>query len=70
MSGGGAKGGFDDEPQTVARRKWKEFDCPDCAANNPTDDGFFEGSEVQCFYCGETYKVTVGEAGKPKLKSV
>lgn len=70
MSGGGKGGGFagDDEP-TIERKKWKEFDCPDCSANNPTEDGFYENSELQCFYCGSSFKVSIHD-GKPKLKAI
>ena len=70
MSGGSSGGGYEDDAPGAERRKWKEFDCPDCSANNPTDDGFYEGAEVQCFYCGETYQVVLGDGGKPKFKSV
>ncbi len=27
------------------RRRFREFECPDCAANNPVDDGFGNGDE-------------------------
>ena len=33
-------------------RTWKEFDCPECTANNPWDDGFTYGSELFCSWCG------------------
>ncbi|NOZ88128.1 MAG: hypothetical protein GXP49_18100 [Deltaproteobacteria bacterium] len=34
-----------------------EFDCPVCDANNPYDDGFTDGDEIRCFYCGTIFKV-------------
>ena len=29
-----------------------EFECPECDANNPYDDGIAPGDEVICYYCG------------------
>lgn len=49
-------------------RRFKDFDCPDCAANNPYDDGFGDGDEVLCYYCGQEYKVQVNDSGRLKLK--
>ncbi len=51
-------------------RRFKDFDCPDCAANNPYDDGFGHGDEVLCYYCGQEYRVEVSDAGKLKLKVI
>lgn len=31
---------------------WYEFDCSECTAHNPWDDGFTFGSEVFCNWCG------------------
>ena len=45
-----------------------EFDCPDCNAHNPYHDGFAAGSEVLCFYCGNTYKVIGLGERRIKLK--
>lgn len=45
-----------------------EFDCPECDANNPWDEGFGDNSEVRCHYCGQDYRVTVAENGKLKFK--
>lgn len=47
-----------------------EFDCPECSANNPWDDGFRDQDEVQCHYCSESFRVTIGERGRMKFKSV
>ncbi len=49
-------------------RRFKDFDCPDCAANNPYDDGFGDGDEVLCYYCGQEFKVQVNDSGKLRLK--
>ncbi len=49
-------------------RRFKDFDCPECAANNPFDDGFGDGDEVLCYYCGQEFKVEVNDSGRLKLK--
>ncbi len=51
-----------------SRRRFKEFECPDCAANNPVDDGFGNGDDIVCNYCGQEYKVVVDDDAKLKLK--
>jgi hypothetical protein len=50
------------------RRRFREFECPDCAANNPVDDGFGNGDEVICNYCGQEYRVIVDDDSRLKLK--
>jgi hypothetical protein len=52
-----------------AKRRFKEFECPDCAANNPIDETFGNGDEVTCNYCGTEFKALVNDDGKLKLKS-
>jgi len=32
--------------------RWTEFECPECTAHNPWDDGFGIGDEVFCSWCG------------------
>ncbi len=49
-------------------RRFGDFDCPACNANNPYDDGFGDGDEVLCYYCGQAYKVRVTEEGRLKLR--
>jgi ribosomal protein S27E len=53
-----------------ARRRFTDFDCPDCNANNPHDDGFGNGDEVRCYYCGQEFKVLVTDEGRLKLKEL
>ena len=49
---------------------WRNaLECPECAAHNPVDDGFYEGDEVRCFYCGLGFVATVKD-GRLKLKSI
>jgi hypothetical protein len=50
------------------RRRFGDFDCPTCNANNPWDDGFGDGDEIRCFYCGEEFKVLVTEEGRLRLR--
>lgn len=50
-------------------RRFKEFDCPDCNANNPAE-GIGDGDEVLCNYCGNEYKAKVSDEGKLKLKQL
>jgi hypothetical protein len=65
--------GIDEEPGDAGdkagrRRVFKDFDCPSCSANNPYDDGFSDGDEVLCYYCGTEYKALVNEEGRLRLK--
>lgn len=50
------------------RSRFKEFDCPECSANNPYDDGIGDGDEVTCFYCGQQFSVRVNDSGRLKLR--
>ncbi len=59
-------GGDDDEPEFAKRLN--EFECPDCDATNPVDDGFADGDEVLCFYCGMEYFALFNDSGKVKFK--
>ncbi|HTP28360.1 MAG TPA: hypothetical protein VMK12_22235 [Anaeromyxobacteraceae bacterium] len=54
----------------LSGRRFTEFDCPECSANNPYDDGFGDGSEVRCFYCGEEFRVEVNESGRLRLRLI
>jgi DNA-directed RNA polymerase subunit RPC12/RpoP len=48
----------------------KEFDCPTCNANNPTDEPIKEGSEIKCHYCGNDFLVSITDSGRMKLKEL
>jgi transcription elongation factor Elf1 len=50
------------------QRRFGDFDCPACNANNPYDDGFGDGDEVLCYYCGQEFKVVVTDEGRLRLK--
>ncbi len=51
-------------------RRFQDFDCPGCNANNPYDDGFGDGDEVLCYYCGQEYKVRVSDEGRLRLREL
>ncbi|WP_224367294.1 hypothetical protein [Hyalangium versicolor] len=48
----------------------KEFDCPSCEANNPTEEPLANGMEVKCNYCGNDFLVSYSESGKVKFKEL
>ncbi len=54
--------------EATSRRKFKDFDCPACNANNPYDDPFGDGDEVLCYYCGQEYRVQVSDEGRLRLR--
>ena len=68
--------GMDDEEEKEqgaasaegSRRRFQDFDCPACNANNPYDDGIGDGDEVLCYYCGQEFKARVTDEGRLRLK--
>lgn len=48
----------------------KEFDCPTCNANNPTDEPIKDGSEIRCHYCGNDFLVSITDSGRMKFKEL
>lgn len=48
-------------------RRFSDFDCPDCNANNPRDERFGNGDEILCFYCGSAWRAKVDEEGRLRL---
>ena len=51
-----------------SKRRFDEFDCPSCSANNPMGDGFGNNDELVCNYCGTPLKAIVDDEGHLKLK--
>jgi DNA-directed RNA polymerase subunit RPC12/RpoP len=49
-------------------RRFREFECSDCDAYNPYDDGFGDGDEIRCHYCGQEFRVQVSEEGRLRLR--
>jgi transcription elongation factor Elf1 len=61
----------DDKPQAVdlgRARRFQDFDCPDCNANNPYDDSFGDGDEIRCYYCGQEFRAEVNDSGRLRLR--
>lgn len=56
--------------ETGVLRHFKEFDCPQCDANNPCNDGFESGDEVHCNYCGLSFRVELLESGRLRFREV
>jgi DNA-directed RNA polymerase subunit RPC12/RpoP len=63
-------GDSDDKPEAKGKKNFDEFDCLTCNANNPYGDGFKEGDEVRCYYCGTEFLVRVDDSGRLKLKEL
>jgi len=59
----------DNQKSLGVKRRFKDFDCPDCNANNPSDDSFGNGDEIRCFYCGQEFRTIVNEDGRLRLKA-
>lgn len=60
-----------DAPEELGRRRrFADFDCPDCNANNPWDDTFGNGDEVRCYYCGQEFKADVNDSGRLRLRQL
>lgn len=61
----------DDEKGTAGpAKKFFEFDCPSCNANNPWPDGFVDREEINCHYCGTSYQARISDEGKLKLREM
>jgi len=58
-----------DEDSTEQKKVFTDFDCPDCNANNPYDDGIKHGDEVRCYYCGADFKLRVDDNGKARFRA-
>ena len=57
-----------DDSTAGGARRFGDFDCPECDANNPYDDKFGAGDEIRCYYCGAEFLVQVSEEGRLKLR--
>ena len=65
-------GGHDEDEKPTGKalgtkRKFDEFECPACSANNPFDT-FGNGDEVLCNWCGMEFRAVVDDEGNLKLK--
>ena len=50
-----------------SKRRFDEFECPACSANNPFDT-FGNGDDVLCNWCGMEFRAIVDEEGSLRLK--
>lgn len=62
----------EEEPRIVrsvplSQIRFYEFDCPNCEANNPMNDGFKNEDEIICLYCGLEFKVKTVSEGRFRL---
>ncbi|HEX8818746.1 MAG TPA: hypothetical protein VF794_02370 [Archangium sp.] len=60
----------DDEKDSGPKGSRKDFDCPDCNANNPTEEPLSDGQEVLCNYCGMEFVVKALDNGRFKFKEL
>jgi ribosomal protein S27E len=71
-SGLGGSHDYDDDDKELGQSgknsRFKDFDCPDCNANNPVDPPFGDGDEIRCNYCGMEYKTLVNDEGRVKFR--
>ena len=55
--------------RVVNTKRWDEFECPECSAHNPWDDGFVPGDELFCSWCGEVWLVRlIPESDPPRFR--
>lgn len=63
----------DDEKKTGkalgANRRFAEFECPSCSANNPFEE-FGNRDEVLCSWCGLEFRALVDDEGNLRLKEL
>jgi len=60
----------EDEKDSGNKGGRKDFDCPDCNANNPLEEALTDGQEVLCNYCGCSFLVKVGDNGRFKFREI
>lgn len=50
----------------------KDWDCPECNANNPSDETLPDGRtlEFRCHYCGREFLVSRSDGGKLRFKEI
>jgi transcription elongation factor Elf1 len=60
----------EDEKDSRSGKARRDFDCPDCNANNPLEEPLADGMEVLCNYCGCEYQVKALESGRFKFRAM
>lgn len=52
-------------------QSWTEFECPECSAHNPWDDGFEPGEQLFCAWCGAVLLVkSIPDTDPPRYRLV
>lgn len=72
MSNDWAQHDDDDRQRGPAGKKLRDWDCPSCNANNPSDEFVPEKKalELRCNYCGVEFRVSLSEEGRVKFKEI
>ncbi|QRN94298.1 hypothetical protein JRI60_34910 [Archangium violaceum] len=60
----------EDEKDSGSKGARKDFDCPECNANNPLEDALADGQELLCNYCGSEFLVKGSDDGRFKFKEL
>ncbi|MCY1076564.1 hypothetical protein [Archangium lansingense] len=60
----------EDEKDSGSKNGRKDFDCPECNANNPLEEALADGQEVLCNYCGLEFAVKGSDNGRFKFKEL
>ncbi len=60
----------EDEKDSGSKNGRKDFDCPECNANNPLEDALADGQELLCNYCGCEFLVKAQDNGRFKFKEL
>lgn len=60
----------DDKKDSDSKGARKDFDCPECNANNPLEEALSDGQEVLCNYCGCEFLVKATDSGRFKFKEL
>ena len=55
--------------EALRANQLKEFDCPDCNANNQCDPPATDGAEILCNYCGTEFLLKIQD-GKVRFKEM
>ena len=62
--------GDEDEKESKSKGRRKDFDCPECNANNPLEEALADGQELLCNYCGCEFLVKGTDDGRFKFKEL
>lgn len=60
----------EEKQENLKKKKFFEFECSSCNANNPWPDGFKDKEEVNCHYCGTSFEIRVQDDGRIKLREI